>query len=89
MVEHIIDDLNKEVWGFWYDDRSKTLYLDKYLIMYRESKRHSWKVSKKYYRVIERDNSINLKDVPLTDEIKEQALKEHIKDIVVKKWNKN
>ena len=47
MVEHIIDDLNKEVWGFWYDDRSKTLYLDKYLIMYRESKRHSWKVSKK------------------------------------------
>ena len=81
-----IDELSFERWIFMY--LRNDIFLDHYSICKKESKRHrSFKVIKKYDRLMERDNSIKEEDVPFSDELKKEALSLFIADIRVIKWS--
>jgi hypothetical protein len=85
-MERIADDLHKEEWRFWFDDNTKTLYLDTYVVWERETKRKGWHMVKSYSRLPNRNPMIPLEDVPFDDTIKAEALMEFTRNITVKTW---
>lgn len=86
-IEIIQDELNKVQFTFYFDDYRYTLFLNKYLVFKRETKRHGWKCVSFYDRLNDRNSKIKESEVPLTEEIKQQALNEFFKIITVKKWS--
>lgn len=85
-IEKQIDDLTFVRWRFTFID--KTLYLDGYTLLQKESKRHkNFKVLKKYDRLMGRYNTIQESEVPFTDEIKAEALNQFVSTIKVIKWS--
>ena len=85
-IEKQIDDLTFVRWRFTFID--KTLYLDGYALLQKESKRHkNFKVLKKYDRLMGRDNTIQESEVHFTDEIKAEALNQFVSTIKVLKWS--
>ena len=85
-IEKQIDELTFERWTFtWIDN---TIYLDGYVVIQKESKRHkNYKCLKKYSRLMSRDNTILESDVPFTDELKTEALNQFVSKVKVRKWS--
>jgi tRNA isopentenyl-2-thiomethyl-A-37 hydroxylase MiaE len=83
-----VDDFHKKEYIFWFYDNRDVLYLDKYYECERKTKRHAWKIVKKYDRIDNRYNEIKASEVPLTEELKEQAKKILIDSIQVKLWDR-
>lgn len=80
-----ISENKYELWRFIY--LFDTIFLDSYAIFERQSKRHKYRQTKSYSRLNVRYCSIAEKDVPLTDEIKQEAFNEFISKIKVIKWS--
>ncbi len=84
------DALTREEFTFWFDERRMVLYLDAYYFKKRQTKRHNFKVVTQYSRSDSRRppyNWMELKDVPLTEDIKNRALEQFISEIKVGVWN--
>lgn len=87
-VDIKIDELSYVRWTFWFT--TNILYLDSYIIFVRESTRHKYRAVNGYQRLFARNTvfKMNVEDVPLTDDIKKQALDTFMSQIKVMKWNK-
>jgi hypothetical protein len=88
IIEREIDELTIERFEFYQTDNK--LYLDKYYIMKRESKRkriYNLVRSKLYNRLMERDSTLTEAQVPFTDEIKALAIKQYTDSIKCLKWS--
>ncbi len=89
IIERKTSDNIKEEFGFWFDDRRKTLYLDVYRLLRRETSRHKFQTVKQYSRLDSRTppyNWIKLDEVPLTDDIKKLALEKFVSEVKVDMW---
>jgi len=86
IVEKRKDELTLETWEFYFLDG--ILYLDKYLLCKRESKsKRKYETLKKYDRLRERDSTIEESQVPLTDEIKNEAFNQFVSKIKILRWS--
>ncbi len=63
------------------------LILDVFIIFERQTKRTKFKTKSIYYRLDNRKTTIKLEDVPLTTEIREEALNKFISTLSVKTWD--
>lgn len=73
-IERIINPLEQERFTFWVTDMGKII-LDDYYLFTRESlKKRKYTAKYHYQRIDKRKNNINYEEIPLTKEIKEQAL---------------
>jgi len=90
-IERQIDNLSKHQYVFWFDENARTLWVDEYNLLERESPRHNYKIKKQYKRIPMRSNLNNLtkEQVPLSDEIKEAAINSLISQVKVEFWLKN
>jgi len=78
--------LRIEVWRFIII--RETLFLDRYFIAEKESTRHrKYNDVVRYDRVMTRGNSIEESEIPLTNEIKNEALNMYFDTINCKKWS--
>lgn len=50
--------LSKQMWRFWYDERVHALVLDAYVVSHRETRRHAWRTSKSYHRIMSRSGNL-------------------------------
>ena len=84
-IEKQIDELTLERWTFiWIDYH---IYLDEYVLLQKDSKRHKRvRELKNYSRLMTRNNTINESDVPFTTEIKAEAYDQFVSKIEVRKW---
>ncbi|MDP2692738.1 MAG: hypothetical protein Q8O88_03820 [bacterium] len=82
-----IDDLNHEVFRFYFDENRSTLYLDYYGWYHRDTKRHGWKCQKHYNRLDDRGSDMKEEAVLLSDAVKEMAIKQFAEKLKVKKWS--
>lgn len=75
-----------EVWEFVLI--RNTLYLDRYYTAVKDSTRHR-KYHKKliYNRLDKRGNNIEVQVIPLSEEIKQEALELYLKKVECKKWS--
>lgn len=78
--------LQREVWTFYFMDNRTTLYVDHYAVEVRETTRHKFKPTKRYYRLDQRNNNITASEVPLTETIKGMAIAAFTKSLQVKMW---
>ena len=86
IVEKQIDELTEERFEFYQTENK--LYLDKYFVSKRESTRkRNYRILVRYDRLRERDNTITEDQVPFTDEIKAQAIKQYVDSIKCLKWS--
>lgn len=90
--ERKMDEFTKVEYGFYlYDDR-QTLYLDVYRVWKKESHKHKFRIIKQYcrlrldHRSSWRPDNVELKDIQLTDDIKNEALDKLRSMIKVDKW---
>jgi hypothetical protein len=85
-IEKQIDELTIEKWRFSFIDRN--IYLESYYILQKESKRHkNYRTLKKYERLSKRDSNVEESEVPLTDELKQEALNQFVSKIKILKWS--
>jgi hypothetical protein len=85
-IEKQIDELTIEKWRFRFIDRN--IYLESYYILQKESKRHkNYRTLKKYERLSKRDSNVEESEVPLTDELKQEALNQFVSKIKILKWS--
>lgn len=82
------DPLGQTVWRFWFDDRDATLYLDHYHEAKRETTRHKFKPINYYCRTDRRNNKIEVNDVPLPQDVADEAKAKLMDLITVKKWQR-
>ena len=85
-----IDELTSETYIFSthaMDSNKPILYLDKYWVSVKESKRHKPRIVSNYSRLSSRDSSLTEDQVPLTDELKKEAIQLYISNIQVCKWS--
>lgn len=81
-----IDELTQEVWNFWFNNGN--LYLDRYFLKKREDKKKRvYRNIKTYDRIFSRNNNIEEDEVPLPEEIKQEALRLFTSNIKVLKWS--
>lgn len=81
-----IDELTQEVWNFCFINGN--LYLDSYFIKKRENnKKRVYRCIKNYDRIYSRNNNITEDEVPLPEEIKQEALRLFTSSIKVLKWS--
>lgn len=86
VIEKQIDELTKEQFRF-HIFNSSFLVLDSYHLLSRENTRkRDWNSLKRYERLSDRNSNITLQEVPLTEELKIEALQEHIKTLKVMTW---
>ena len=78
-VERIINDLEKENWGFTLVD--KTLVLAHYRYLARATKRHGFKAIKFYSGWDRRVSTVGVGDVPLPEDVAQEA-KQKLFDMV-------
>lgn len=71
---HLSDDgLSQVEWSFW--RYGSKLLVDRYEVQERPSTRHKFKTVRKWVRLGNaRENSIRKEDVPLTDDIRKEAV---------------
>ena len=85
------DKLHKEEFCFWFCESDETIYLDIYRIMQRTTPRHKYEIIKQYARLDHQRNPmkwIKPEDVPLTEELKKQAINMLISRLKVDIWRK-
>jgi hypothetical protein len=85
------DQLRRVTWAFWFHERA--LVVDSYIIESRPTKRHNFKIARAYFRLpvgmgaLLDSEKIAEADVPLTDEIRDRALREFVSQIKVVRWS--
>ena len=85
-IEKQIDELTIQRWRFIFIDGN--IYLESYYVLQKESKRHrNYRTLKKYERLSKRDSNMEENEVPLTTELKEEALNQFVYKIKVLKWS--
>jgi len=83
--EKQIDELTKEQFSFWVKDN--IIILDSYYLLSRENTRkRSWNRVKKYERLSGRDSNTPVQEVPLTEEIRNEAKLAFIRTLEVMTW---
>jgi len=83
--EKQIDELNKEQFRFWVN--CHILILDSYYFLSRENTRkRNWNTGKCYDRLYTRQSTIPLQEVPLTEEIRNEAKLAFIRTLEVMTW---
>lgn len=87
VIEQQRTKLERYIWEFYFNEFSKHLVLRSYYFQERETPRHKWTSTIKYDGSDKRHNNIDIKDVPLPEEIKQQAVDEFTKDICAVKPN--
>lgn len=86
-IKKIISELEHVEWTFYF--YNNVLWLDQYIVFSRETKRQKkYRMKTRYHRIFSRDSNIFLELVPLTDEIKQEALDLFTSQITVQKWGK-
>ena len=88
IVEKRIDELSVETFEFYQTDNK--LYLNRYYINRRvDANKRKYNIDRStyYYRLMERDSTLTEAEVPLTDEIKAQAIKQYVDSIKCLKWS--
>jgi len=84
-IRRNIDELTVEKWSFIF--LYGNIFLDSYYLLKKESKKHRrYEILKKYNRIIGRNNTIKEVDIPLPEDVKEEAFNIFTKDIKVMKW---
>jgi hypothetical protein len=81
--------LQQHWWRFWFDDRNCVLWLDYYSLNERQSTRHKFKSVHYYTRTDRRSCNIALDDVPLPQDVQDEAKGSLIARITVQKWQKD
>ena len=76
-----------QTWEFTVIDHS--LYLDKYRLDEVIPPKRKGENIDYYNRLSDRDSNLHLDNVPLPEDVKEEALKQYISKITVKKWDRN
>lgn len=76
------DGLGRQIWSFM--RIGDKLVLSLYEVQKRESTRHKLKRIRYWERLCERDSTIPAKDVPLTDEIKAEAIDKFLAELRAK-----
>lgn len=80
-------DLQQESWSFTIHERNEiTLVLSGYKFCERQTKRHGWKV-KTYFNRFDTRDGMKESEVPLPDEVKQEAISQITATISVKKPN--
>ena len=85
-----IDELTTETYIFTtmnMDSDKPVLYLDRYWVSVKETKRHKPRIVSNYSRLSGRDSNLTEDQVPLTDELKAEAIQLYISKIIVRKWS--
>ena len=83
--EKQIDELTKEQFSFWVKDN--IIILDSYFLLRRENTRkRTWNSLKKYERLSSRNSNITLQEVPLTEEIRNEAKLAFVRTLGVMTW---
>jgi len=78
--------LSREVWIF--KIIGNTLFLDEYYIAEKESPRHrKYKNTLYYNRIMGRNNTITEEEVPLSREVKDEALNMYFNKVKCIKWD--
>jgi len=80
--------LKCRVWEFWFYADETALILDYYAELEKPTKRHKFRITKEYRRLLRRGNDFNEEEIPLPDSVKLQALKQFQDKISVRKWRK-
>lgn len=84
-IEKKIDELTIQRWRFIYI--MGNIYLNYYVILQKESKRHrNYKTLKLYDRIMTRNNTLTEDQVPLSDDLKAEVMSLFTKNIKVMKW---
>lgn len=85
------DKLSREQWSFWFYERPHAIVVNAYYVESRPTKKHGYKVTKRYTRQNARTSdpgtTIKEEDIPLTDAIKHRALVEYVKGLRVVLWS--
>ena len=76
-----MDRLQQQVWTFWLD--GCWMRLDRYVVKERPTTRHKFRVAKEYGGIDRRQNTLRLDDVPQPVWVRDQAIKNFIKDLRV------
>jgi len=84
LVDESPDKLRKVTWKFWF--YRNRLVVDSYTVDERSSRRHTYKWAAGYER-LRKDGSIKEAELPLTDEIRERAIREFMSRITVVRWS--
>ncbi len=89
-IEHKLDELTKEEYGFYLFDDRQTLYLDVYRVWKKETIKHKFKIIKQYCRLDHRSSwrpdNVKVEDIRLTDDIKNEALDKLRSMVKVDTW---
>lgn len=84
-IEKQIDELTKEQFRFWIN--GNTIVLDAYYLFSRENKRkRNYNFVKRYERLSDRNTFTPLQEVPLTEEIRNEAKLAFIRTLEVMTW---
>lgn len=86
-IEVKVNKYMKKEWGFWFDDRSATLFLNIYRIWERKITRGRFSISKQYSRLDRRNNTIALDEIDIPDDVKKAVMNNFISQIRIAKWN--
>lgn len=84
--------LKQETWRFWFYESRRALVLDKYEFQERSTTRHKFQTARVYTRVPVNAQewhaqTIEERDVPLSDELKADVLERFMKSIRVVTWS--
>jgi hypothetical protein len=74
------DFLSSKTWCFWLTDNR--IVLSNYYESSRKTKRHKMQIDRRYDRLMYRDSTIQLKDVPLPSEVFEDIKRQIVDSLV-------
>jgi hypothetical protein len=83
------DGLSEQRWSFWFYDAMSCLYVDLYGSYSRPTKRRKFACDQFYTRTDQRNNTITVDQVPLPDDVAEEAKAAIVNQITVKKWDRD
>ena len=84
-VERKLDDFNRLTWGFIMID--KNIVVSTYSVWARQTKRHGWKIVNSYRSHDRRHSSLQENDVPLPEDVKQEALDLYVSMLRVCKFS--
>ena len=85
LVDESADKLRKVTWEFWL--YRNHLVLNSYTVDERASRRHTYKFVDGYDRLRKDYGHLKEAEVPLTDEIRERAIREFTAKLTVVRWS--
>jgi len=69
-----VSDLEYNSFGFWFDSSTCAIILDSYVNYTRKTTRHKYLSSMCYNRLLKRGNKLIAEEIPLTDDVKQEAI---------------